>query len=131
MTAINSCIEVDLTGQVCSDSIGTRIYSGVGGQIDFLRGAAMGKDGKGKPILAMPSCTSKGDSKIVPFIKQGGGIVTSRSHIHYLVTEHGIADLFGKNIRQRAYHLINVSHPKHREALEKAAFERMKCMPSP
>ncbi|XP_035228626.1 4-hydroxybutyrate coenzyme A transferase-like [Stegodyphus dumicola] len=131
MTAINSCIEVDLTGQVCSDSIGTRIYSGVGGQIDFLRGAAMGKDGKGKPILAMPSCTSKGESKIVPFIKQGGGVVTSRSHIHYLVTEHGIADLFGKNIRQRAYHLIQIAHPKHREALEKAAFERLKCMPSP
>ncbi|GIY33493.1 4-hydroxybutyrate coenzyme A transferase [Caerostris extrusa] len=131
MTAINSCIEVDLTGQVCSDSIGTRIYSGVGGQIDFLRGAAMGKDGLGKPILAMPSCTSKGESKIVPFIKQGGGVVTSRSHIHYLVTEHGIASLFGMNIRQRAYHLIQVAHPKHREALEKAAFERLKCMPSP
>ncbi|XP_054719383.1 4-hydroxybutyrate coenzyme A transferase-like [Uloborus diversus] len=131
MTAINSCIEVDLTGQVCSDSIGTRIYSGVGGQIDFLRGAAMGKDGKGKPILAMPSCTGKGESKIVPFIKQGGGVVTSRNHIHYLVTEYGIADLFGKNIRQRAYHLIQIAHPKHREALEKAAYERLKCMPSP
>lgn len=131
MTAINSCIEVDLTGQVCSDSIGTRIYSGVGGQIDFLRGAGMGKDGKGKPILAMPSTTSRGESKIVPFIKQGGGIVTSRSHIHYLVTEYGIAFLFGKNIRQRAYALIQIAHPKHREALEKAAFERLKCMPSP
>ncbi|CAL1291843.1 unnamed protein product [Larinioides sclopetarius] len=131
MTAINSCIEVDLTGQVCSDSIGTRIYSGVGGQIDFLRASAMAYDGLGKPILAMPSCTSKGESKIVPYIKQGGGVVTSRNHIHYLVTEHGIASLFGKNIRQRAYHLIQVAHPKHREALEKSAFERLKCMPSP
>uniref|UniRef100_A0A1W7R9E6 4-hydroxybutyrate coenzyme A transferase n=1 Tax=Hadrurus spadix TaxID=141984 RepID=A0A1W7R9E6_9SCOR len=131
VTAINSCIEVDLTGQVVSDSIGTRIYSGVGGQVDFLRGAAMGFDGKGKPIVAMPSTTNKGDSKIVPFLKQGGGIVTTRAHMHYLVTEYGTAFLFGKNIRQRAHAIIQLAHPKHRESLEKAAFERLKCMPSP
>ncbi|XP_045107334.1 4-hydroxybutyrate coenzyme A transferase-like [Portunus trituberculatus] len=131
MTAINSCIEVDLTGQVVSDSIGTRMYSGVGGQVDFIRGAAVGRDGLGKPILAMPSTTSRGESKIVPFLKQGGGVVTTRAHIHYLVTEWGIAFLFGKNLRQRAFHLINIAHPDHREALEKASFERLKCMPSP
>ncbi|UYV79295.1 hypothetical protein LAZ67_17001978 [Cordylochernes scorpioides] len=131
VTAINSCIEVDLTGQVVSDSIGPRIYSGVGGQIDFLRGAAMGLDGQGKPILAMPSSTKKGESKIVPYVKQGAGVVTSRNHIQYLVTEYGIASLFGKSIRQRAHALIQIAHPDHRDALEKAAFERLKCMPSP
>ncbi|XP_063594638.1 4-hydroxybutyrate coenzyme A transferase-like [Penaeus indicus] len=131
VTAINSCIEVDLTGQVVSDSIGTRMYSGVGGQVDFIRGAAVGRDGQGKPILAMPSTTSRGESKIVPFLKQGGGVVTTRAHLHYLVTEWGIAYLFGKNLRQRAYALIQISHPDHREALEKASFERLKCMPSP
>lgn len=131
MTAINSCIEVDLTGQVVSDSIGTRMYSGVGGQVDFIRGAAVGRDGLGKPILAMPSTTSRGETKIVPFLKEGGGVVTTRAHVHYLVTEWGIAYLFGKNLRQRAFHLINIAHPDHREALEKASFERLKCMPSP
>eukprot|EP00112_Aurelia_sp_Birch-Aquarium-sp1_P022630 Seg644.2 transcript_id=Seg644.2/GoldUCD/mRNA.D3Y31 product="4-hydroxybutyrate coenzyme A transferase" protein_id=Seg644.2/GoldUCD/D3Y31 len=131
VTAINSCIEVDLTGQVVSDSIGYRIYSGVGGQIDFLRGAALCQDGKGKPILAMPSATKKGQSKIVPFVKEGGGIVTSRAHTHYLVTEYGIAYLFGKSLRQRAHALIQVAHPDHREYLERCAFERLKCMPSP
>nr|XP_027219060.1 uncharacterized protein LOC113811493 [Penaeus vannamei] len=131
VTAINSCIEVDLTGQVVSDSIGTRMYSGVGGQVDFIRGAAVGRDGQGKPILAMPSTTSRGESKIVPFLKQGGGVVTTRAHLHYLVTEWGIAYLFGKNLRQRAYALIQIAHPDHREALEQASFERLKCMPSP
>ncbi|KXJ11048.1 uncharacterized protein LOC110244318 [Exaiptasia diaphana] len=131
VTAINSCIEVDLTGQVVSDSIGTYMYSGVGGQIDFLRSAALGFDGLGKPILAINSTTGKGLSKIVPFIKQGAGVVTTRAHIHYLVTEYGIAHLFGKNLRQRAYELIQIAHPDHRESLEKAAFERLKCMPSP
>ncbi|KAG0715608.1 4-hydroxybutyrate coenzyme A transferase [Chionoecetes opilio] len=131
VTAINSCIEVDLTGQVVSDSIGTKMYSGVGGQVDFLRGAAVGRDGLGKPILAMPSTTSRGESKIVPFLKQGGGVVTTRAHLHYLVTEYGIAYLFGKNLRQRAHHLIRIAHPDHREALEKAAYERLHCMPSP
>lgn len=131
VTAINSCIEVDLVGQVCSDSIGTRVYSGFGGQVDFIRGAALGLDGKGKPILAMPSTTKKGESKIVPYLKQGAGVVSTRAHVHYIVTEHGIAEMFGRNYRQRAYNLIQIAHPDHREALEKAAFERLKCMPSP
>ncbi|XP_018024046.1 4-hydroxybutyrate coenzyme A transferase [Hyalella azteca] len=131
VTAINSCIEIDLTGQVVSDSIGTKLYSGVGGQVDFIRGAAVGRDGLGKPILAMPSTTSRGESKIVPFVKQGGGVVTSRAHVHYVITEYGIAYLFGKNLRQRAYELIAIAHPDHREALERAAYERLSCMPSP
>jgi len=130
VTAINSCIEVDIVGNVCSDSIGTRVYSGFGGQVDFLRGAALGLDGKGKPILAMPSTTNKGLSKIVPTLKTGAGVTTTRAHAHYIVTEHGIAYLFGKNIRQRAHALIQIAHPDHRESLEKAAFERLKCMPS-
>ncbi|XP_050310665.1 4-hydroxybutyrate coenzyme A transferase [Anthonomus grandis grandis] len=130
MTAINSAIEVDLTGQIVSDSIGTRMYSGFGGQVDFIRGAAEGFDGKGKPIIAMPSI-SKTHSKIVPCIKEGAGVVTTRAHAHYVVTEYGIAYLFGKSIRQRAHALINIAHPDHRENLEKAAFERLKCMPSP
>ncbi|KAJ7358896.1 hypothetical protein OS493_020734 [Desmophyllum pertusum] len=131
VTAINSCIEVDLTGQVVSDSIGTTMYSGVGGQVDFLRGAALGLDGLGKPILALNSITEKGESKIVPFLTEGGGVVTTRAHTHYIVTEFGIAYLFGKNLRQRAYELIKIAHPDHREGLEAAAFERLKCMPSP
>ncbi|XP_073969400.1 succinyl-CoA:acetate/propanoyl-CoA:succinate CoA transferase [Rhodnius prolixus] len=132
MTAINSCIEVDLTGQVVSDSIGTRMYSGFGGQVDFTRGAAEGLDGKGKPIIALQSMNNKTkDSKIVPFIKQGAGVVTSRAHVHYVVTEHGIAELFGKTLRQRAYALINVAHPDHRANLEKAAYDRLKTMPCP
>nr|CAD7260592.1 unnamed protein product [Timema shepardi] len=102
-----------------------------GGQVDFIRGAAEGFDGKGKPIIALPSTTNKGESKISPFIKQGAGVVTTRAHVHYIVTEHGIASLFGASLRQRAYALINIAHPKHREALEKAAFERLKVMPSP
>ncbi|XP_028144064.1 4-hydroxybutyrate coenzyme A transferase [Diabrotica virgifera virgifera] len=131
MTAINSCIEVDLTGQICSDSIGTRMYSGFGGQVDFIRGAAEGLDGKGKPIIALPSTTNKGESKIVPLLKSGAGVVTTKAHAHYVVTEHGIAFLFGKTLRQRAHALINIAHPNHREALEKAAFERLKVMPAP
>ncbi|XP_034489230.1 4-hydroxybutyrate coenzyme A transferase [Drosophila innubila] len=131
MTAINSCIEVDLTGQVCSDSIGTRFYSGFGGQVDFIRGAAEGLDGLGVPIIAMPSTTNKGESKIVPMLKPGAGVVTSRAHVHYVVTEHGIASLFGKNVRQRMYELIQIADPKHREALEKSACERLGVMPSP
>ncbi|CAB3223006.1 unnamed protein product [Arctia plantaginis] len=131
MTAINSCIEVDLTGQVCADSIGTRMYSGFGGQVDFIRGAAEGVDGRGKPIIALPSATKKGASKIVPTLKAGAGVVTTRAHVHYVVTEQGVAYLFGKTLRQRAYELIKVAHPDHREELEKAAFERLKCMPAP
>ncbi|XP_046441896.1 4-hydroxybutyrate coenzyme A transferase-like [Daphnia pulex] len=130
VTAINSCIEIDLTGQVVSDSIGTRMYSGVGGQVDFLRGAGLCPDG-GKPILALPSSTKKGESKVVPYLKQGAGIVTTRAHVHYVVTEYGYTNLFGKNLRQRAFELIRIAHPDHREELEKAAFDRLGCMPSP
>lgn len=130
VVAINSCIEMDLTGQICSESIGTGFFSGFGGQVDFMRGAAEGFDGKGKPILAFTSTTAKGHSKIVPILKQGAGVVTSRAHVHYVVTEYGIAYLFGKNMRQRAYELIKVAHPDHRESLEREAFERLKVMPS-
>lgn len=122
VAAINSAIEVDITGQVCSDSIGTYHYSGVGGQMDFMRGASLSEGGK--PIIALPATTSKGESRIVSSLKQGAGVVTTRAHAHYVVTEYGIAYLYGKNMRQRAKALIEISHPNHREALEKAAFER-------
>ncbi|EFO17040.1 acetyl-CoA hydrolase/transferase [Loa loa] len=130
MTAINSAVEIDLTGQVVSDSVGSRFLSGFGGQVDFIRGAALSIDGLGKPIIALPSLTKKGESKIVPYLSKGAGVVTSRAHVHYVVTEYGIAQLWGKNMRQRAYELIRISHPSQREQLEKAAFERMKVMPS-
>lgn len=122
VTAINSAIEIDLTGQVCADSIGTLQYSGVGGQMDFIRGASLSD--RGKPIIALPSTTSKGESKIVPFLKEGAGVVSTRAHIHYIVTEYGVVNLYGKNLRQRANELIKLAHPSHREMLEKAAFER-------
>ena len=124
VTAINGAIEVDITGQVCSDSIGTYHFSGVGGQMDFIRGAALSEDGK--PIIALPSTTSKGLSRIVPLLKPGAGVVTTRAHAHYIVTEYGIAYLYGKNMRQRAKALIEIAHPNHREELEQAAFERFK-----
>ncbi|KAL3995034.1 Acetyl-CoA hydrolase/transferase C-terminal domain family protein [Acanthocheilonema viteae] len=130
MTAINSAVQIDLTGQVSSDSVGSRFLSGFGGQVDFIRGAALSVDGLGKPIIALPSLTKKGESKIVPYLSEGAGVVTSRAHVHYVVTEYGIAQLWGKNMRQRAYELIKISHPSQRENLEKAAFERMKVMPS-
>nr|MBP9109134.1 butyryl-CoA:acetate CoA-transferase [Pyrinomonadaceae bacterium] len=120
--AINSAIEVDLTGQVCADSIGTRQYSGVGGQMDFIRGASLSEDGK--PIIALPSTTSRGETKIVPFLKEGAGVVSTRAHVHYIVTEYGVANLYGKNLRQRASELIKIAHPDHRDSLEKAAFAR-------
>jgi acyl-CoA hydrolase len=122
MTAINSAIEVDITGQVCADSIGTFHYSGVGGQMDFMRGAALSEGGK--PIIALPSLTAKGISRIVPFLKQGAGVVTTRAHAHFIVTEYGIADVYGKNMRQRAKALIAIAHPNKREELDRAAFER-------
>lgn len=131
MTAINACIEVDITGQISSDSIGTRMYSGFGGQLDFISGAAMAEDGCGKPIIALQSQTKKGVSKIQPILKSGAGVVTNRAVVRYVVTEHGIASLFGKSLQQRAYELIKVAHPNHREALEKAACERLKVMPAP
>lgn len=122
MTAINSAIEVDFTGQVCADSIGTRHYSGVGGQMDFIRGASYSEGGK--PIIAIPSVTAKGVSKISPVLKEGAGVVTTRANVHYIVTEYGIANLYGKSLKQRARALINIAHPDHRERLEKAAYDR-------
>jgi acyl-CoA hydrolase len=122
VTAINSALEIDITGQVCADSIGEKMFSGVGGQMDFVRGASL-SDG-GKPIFALPSATAKGVSRIVPTLKEGAGVVTTRAHVHYVATEYGIADLYGKNLRERATALINISHPDHREALERYAHER-------
>ncbi|MEI6507065.1 MAG: acetyl-CoA hydrolase/transferase C-terminal domain-containing protein [Bacteroidota bacterium] len=124
VTAINSAIEIDLTGQVCADSIGTYQYSGIGGQMDFIRGAALSEGGK--PIIALPSTTNKGISRIVPSLKQGAGVVTTRGHIHWVVTEYGAVNLFGKNMEQRASALIQLAHPNHREELEKAFFERFR-----
>jgi len=116
MVSINSAIEVDLTGQVVSDSIGYQFFSGIGGQVDFIRGASLSKGGK--PIIALPSTTKDGKiSKIVPHITEGGGVVTSRGHVHYVVTEYGIANLRGKSIRERALELIRVAHPKFRDQL--------------
>ena len=124
VVAINSAIEIDITGQVCADSIGSLQYSGVGGQMDFIRGASLSPGGK--PIIAMPSCTGNGKSKIVPFLQQGASVTTTRAHVHYIVTEYGIAFLFGKNLRQRAKALIEIAHPRHQEDLERKAFERFK-----
>ena len=118
MVALNSAIEIDLTGQVCADSIGPKIYSGVGGQFDFIYGASRSREGV--PIIALPS-TAKNFSRIVSMLKPGAGVVTTRNHVHYVVTEYGIADLFGKTIRQRAHNLINIAHPKHREELTREA----------
>lgn len=126
VTAINSAIEIDLTGQVCADSLGTRLLSGVGGQMDFIRGASLSEGGK--PILALPSATSKGISRITPTLNTGAGVVTTRAHVHYVVTEWGAADLYAKNLRQRARALINIAHPDHRETLERAAYERFKFL---
>jgi acyl-CoA hydrolase len=124
MVAINSAIEIDITGQVCADSIGTYQYSGVGGQMDFIRGSSLSIGGK--PIIALPSRTAKGISRIVSTLKPGAGVVTTRAHVHYVVTEYGVAYLFGKNLRQRAKALINIAHPDDREALEKCCYERFK-----
>ncbi len=122
--AINSAIEVDITGQICADSIGTYHYSGVGGQMDFIRGASLSEGGK--PIIALPSTTKKGVSRIVPFLKQGAGVVTTRAHVHYVVTEYGVCDLYGKSLYQRAKALTEIAHPDHREDLEKEIFNRFK-----
>jgi len=124
MVTINSAIEVDLTGQVCADSIGTRFYSGVGGQMDFMRGAALSPGGK--PIIALPS-TAKGRtlSRIVPRLMDGAGVVTSRAHVHYVVTEHGIAYLHGRSIRERAEALIAIADPAFREELSAYARQHL------
>lgn len=124
VVAVNSAIEIDITGQICADSIGTFHYSGIGGQMDFMRGAALSKGGK--PITAITSRTKKGVSRIVPVLRAGAGVVTTRGHAHYVVTEFGVAYLFGQNLRQRARALINIAHPDDREMLEKACFERFK-----
>ena len=122
MTAINSALQIDLTGQVCADSIGLKFYSGVGGQVDFIYGASLAP--QGKAIIAMPSVTNKGGSKISPIITEGGGVVTTRPHVHYVVTEYGSVDLYGKSLQERAKLLISIAHPDHREELDRAAFER-------
>ena len=125
MVAVNSAIEVDLTGQVCADSIGPKLYSGVGGQLDFVYGASRSKGGV--PIIALPSTNTMRDgtviSKIVPMLKQGAGVVTTRNHVRFIVTEHGVADLYGKTIRQRAQALIKVADPQFRDELTKKAVE--------
>lgn len=122
MVAINSAIEVDLTGQVCSDSMGTKFYSGIGGQVDFIRGAARSEGGK--PIIALPSSTKNATiSRIVPTLKPGAGVVTSRGDVHYVITEYGVAELFGKSIQERAKALINIAHPNFRDELTKYAKE--------
>jgi len=127
VVAINSAIELDITGQVCSDSIGMYQFSGIGGQMDFMRGAALSPGGK--PVIALPSATAKGISRIVPQLKPGAGVVTTRGHMHFVVTEYGVVDLYGKNMEQRARLLIGIAHPDHREALEQAFFERFKKLP--
>jgi acyl-CoA hydrolase len=126
VTAINSAIEVDLTGQVCADTIGTYQYSGVGGQMDFIRGASLSDEGK--PIIALPSTTRSGISRIVPQLKEGADVVTTRAHVHHIVTEYGSVNLYGKNLRERAKALIDIAHPDHREDLQEAAHERFNTM---
>lgn len=122
VTAINSAIEIDLTGQVCADSIGMFQYSGIGGQMDFIRGASLSEGGK--PIIALPSRTGKGISRITPTLKTGAGVVTTRGHIHWVVTEYGAVNLYGKNMEQRSELLTSIAHPDDREFLTKAAWER-------
>lgn len=121
VVAVNSAVEIDLTGQVCADSVGHRIISGVGGQMDFIRGASLSEGGK--PIIAITSTTGKGVSRIVPTLNPGAGVVTTRAHVHYVVTEYGVADLFGKTLHERAEALIAISHPSQREALSKSWYE--------
>ena len=122
VTAINSALQVDITGQVCADSLGTKFYSGVGGQIDFIYGASLSQGGKA--IIAMPSVTNKGISKIAPTLTAGAGVVTTRNHLHWFVTEYGAVNLYGKSLQERAKLMISVAHPSAREELDKAAFER-------
>ncbi|MEC9486387.1 MAG: acetyl-CoA hydrolase/transferase C-terminal domain-containing protein [Prosthecochloris sp.] len=121
VTAINSAIEIDMTGQVCADSIGQKHFSGVGGQMDFIRGAALSE--AGKPIIALPSVTRRGESRIVPVLKPGAGVVTTRAHVRYVVTEYGIVNLHGRNMRQRAEALASIAHPDFRDNILRAAHE--------
>ncbi len=122
VTSINSALQIDLTGQVCADSLGTKFYSGVGGQTDFVSGATLSEGGKS--IIAIPSCTNKGISKIAPILDPGAGVVTTRNHVRWIVTEYGAVNLNGKSLQERAKLLISISHPDHREELDKAAFAR-------
>jgi acyl-CoA hydrolase len=122
VTAINSALQIDITGQVCADSLGTKFFSGVGGQVDFIRGASLSEGGKA--IIAMPSATDKGISKIAPVLTSGAGVVTTRNHVHWIVTEYGAVNLYGKTLQERAKLMISIAHPDHREELDKAAFER-------
>lgn len=126
VVAINSATEIDLTGQVCADSIGPRIISGVGGQMDFMRAAALSEGGR--PILAFSSTTNRGESRIEVNLKKGAGVVTTRSHVHYVVTEYGAVNLYGCTIGERAKLLISIAHPQHRERLEREWFELKKTM---
>jgi len=125
--AINSAIEIDFTGQVCADSIGTYQFSGIGGQMDFMRGASLSEGGK--PIIAIPSTTNKGVSRIVPHLKTGAGVVTTRGHVHFVVTEFGVVNLYGRNMEQRAKLLISIANPAHKEDLEIAYFDRFGKLP--
>ena len=122
MIAINSAVEVDLTGQICADSIGTRIFSGTGGQLDFVKGATMSEGGVS--MTAFASRTAKGKPKIVPMLNPGAGVVTPRADAHWIVTEYGAVDLWGKSLQERAKLLIGIAHPDDREMLDRAAFER-------
>lgn len=124
MVAINSAIEVDVTGQVCADSIGANMYSGVGGQMDFIRGASLSEGGKA--IIALPSITKKGESRIVPYLKQGAGVVSTRSHVQYIITENGIANLYGKTLKQRIDEMVKIAHPNHQESIERSYYEMLK-----
>jgi acyl-CoA hydrolase len=124
MVAINSAIEVDVTGQVCADSIGAKMYSGVGGQMDFIRGASLSEGGKA--IIALPSTTKRGESRIVPYLKQGAGVVSTRSHVQYIITENGIADLYGKTLKQRLNEMVKIAHPTHQESIERSYYEMLK-----
>jgi len=122
VVAINSAIEIDLTGQVCADSIGTYQYSGVGGQMDFMRGAARSEGGK--PIIALSSTTRQGAPRIVPVLKEGAGVVTTRAHVRWVVTEHGAVNLHGRSLRERAIALVGLAAPQHRDALMQALAAR-------
>ncbi|HLZ19641.1 MAG TPA: acetyl-CoA hydrolase/transferase C-terminal domain-containing protein, partial [Smithellaceae bacterium] len=122
VTAINSALQVDLTGQICADSLGAKFYSGVGGQVDFVYGASRSKGGKA--IIALPSVTDKGESKIAPVLMPGAGVVTTRAHMHWLVTEYGAVNLYGRSLQERARLIISIAHPEHQEALDRAAFGR-------